>query len=66
MARVNGIKLGMTEILIMMIPGQLQNPSLSQVLNPPYYEGAPYAGRRIEQGIHSARSASLMEILSRP
>ena len=56
----------MTEILIMMIPGQLQNPSLSQVLNPPYYEGAPYAGRRIEQGIHSARSASLMEILSRP
>ena len=66
LAGVNGVKSGMPETLIMMMSGQLHNPSLSQVLNPPYYGEIPYAGRRIEQGIHNTRSPSLMEILSRP
>lgn len=50
----------------MVVSGQLHDLSPVQIFNSPYYGEIPYAGSRIEQGVRSVKTPSLLEILSRP
>ena len=66
LAGVNASKAGVPELATMVVSGQLHDLSPVQIFNSPYYGEIPYAGSRIEQGVRSVKTPSLLEILSRP